>query len=64
MNLQRLAQPLDEQAEVVLQRHPGDQIAGDGLGVISGNAKDDEIQRVSLGRIDVMQKRFGTGELG
>jgi hypothetical protein len=55
-HVQRVADALDEQAEVVLQRDAGQQVGRDVLGVVSGDAEDDEVGRVSLGGIDLVKQ--------
>ena len=47
----------------MLKRQAGEKTAFDGLGVITGDAEDDEVQRIRLGRVDSVQQRLGGGEL-
>ena len=57
--IQRLAQPLDEQTQVVLKRKAGKKIRVYMPGVIAGDAEDDEIERIGLRWIDLVQEPLG-----
>ena len=63
MQVEPLADLLDEQAEVVLKGQASEQLIAAGLGAILGDAIDDEIEGIAFSGVEDVQKLLRAGKL-
>ena len=63
MQIQRFAELLDQQSQIVLEGHAGQKGLVDLFGAESGDPEDDEVKGIGLARLDFEQKLFGGGKL-